>query len=160
MPVFTYVNTCIISFDVSWTFQPVLLLSRQLDLGNQWVWLDGMMSQLSHIMTLTFIIYALGAMTLATRGRRDRPYWAAPRSVAVSASGGRAMTRTRELNCSFEASEKDDKGKLFARPTCTRCLRYSLPAKPPTRSNASVRCSIRPIWSSIKCKTSIIGFQF
>jgi len=56
MPVFTYVNTCIISFDVSWTFQPILLLRWQLDLRDQWIGLDGMMSQLSHIITLTFII--------------------------------------------------------------------------------------------------------
>lgn len=52
------------------------------------------------------------------------------------------------------------KEKFVARPTCTRCLRYSLPAKPPTRSNASVRCSIRPIWSSNKSKTSMTESQF
>ena len=37
-------------------------------------------------------------MTLDTRGRRAKPYAAAPRNVAVSASGGRAMTLIRELN--------------------------------------------------------------
>ena len=45
-----------------------------------------------------FIRYDRGAMTLATRGRRAKPYAAAPRNVAVSASGGRAMTLIRELN--------------------------------------------------------------
>ena len=46
----------------------------------------------------TFIRYERGAITVDTRGRRARPYAAAPRSVAVSASGGRAMTLIRELN--------------------------------------------------------------
>ena len=41
-------------------------------------------------------------MTDDTRGRRAKPYVAAPRNVAVSASGGRAMTLIREPNCIYE----------------------------------------------------------
>ena len=44
---------------------------------------------------VTFIMYDRGATTDDTRGRRARPYCAAPRAVAVSASEGRAMTFTR-----------------------------------------------------------------
>jgi hypothetical protein len=54
----------------------------------------------------TFMIYDLGAMTLATNVVRDRPYRAAPRRVAVSASAGLAMTRMREENCSFRNVRK------------------------------------------------------
>lgn len=36
VPVFTYVNTSIISFYIRWTFQPILLLGRQLDLRIQY----------------------------------------------------------------------------------------------------------------------------
>ncbi len=46
--------------------------------------------------SFTRMIYDFGAMTDETRGRRARPYWAAPRQVAVSASEGRAMTLIRE----------------------------------------------------------------
>lgn len=44
------------------------------------------------------MMYALGATTLETSGLRAKPYAAAPRAVAVSASEGRAMTLMRELN--------------------------------------------------------------
>jgi hypothetical protein len=45
-------------------------------------------------------MYDRGAMTLDTSGRRAKPYSAAPRSVAVSASAGLAMTLIRDENCS------------------------------------------------------------
>ena len=44
------------------------------------------------------IRYERGAMTLDTRGRRAKLYAAAPCNVAVSASGGRAMTLIQKLN--------------------------------------------------------------
>lgn len=53
----------------------------------------------------TFSMYDCGAITLDTRGRRANPYCAAPRTVAVSQSAGRAMTRMRDLNCSCGGRE-------------------------------------------------------
>ena len=47
----------------------------------------------------TFNMYDCGAITLETSGRRASPYCAAPRTVAVSQSCGRAMTLIREPNC-------------------------------------------------------------
>lgn len=44
------------------------------------------------------MIYDRGAMTLDTRDLLAKPYCAAPRSVAVSASVGLAMTLIREEN--------------------------------------------------------------
>lgn len=46
-------------------------------------------------------MYDRGATTEDTSGRRARPYCAAPRAVAVSASEGRAMTLTRPPNRSW-----------------------------------------------------------
>ena len=43
----------------------------------------------------TFIMYDCGAITLDTSGRAASPYCAAPRSVAVSQSGGREITLIR-----------------------------------------------------------------
>lgn len=47
----------------------------------------------------TFMRYDRGAITLETSGLRARPYCAAPRHVAVSASEGRAITLILEPNC-------------------------------------------------------------
>jgi len=43
--------------------------------------------------------YDRGAITLETKGVRAKPYRAAPRRVAVSASAGLAITRILVLNC-------------------------------------------------------------
>ena len=63
-------------------------------------------------MALAFIRYERGAMTLDTRGRRARPYAAAPRNVAVSASGGRAMTLIREPNWLYKINKVNDEDAL------------------------------------------------
>lgn len=47
------------------------------------------------------MMYDLGAMTLETKGRRDKPYRAAPRRVAVSASAGLAITRILDEKRSY-----------------------------------------------------------
>lgn len=52
-----------------------------------------------------FIRYERGAMTDDTRGRRAKPYAAAPRNVAVSASGGRAITLIREPNWLYKKNK-------------------------------------------------------
>lgn len=47
------------------------------------------------------MMYDRGAITLETNGVRAKPYRAAPRSVAVSASAGLAITRMRDENCCY-----------------------------------------------------------
>lgn len=51
-------------------------------------------------------MYDCGAMTLDTNGRRANPYWAAPRKVAVSQSGGRAMTLIRPVKRSYKETRE------------------------------------------------------
>jgi len=47
------------------------------------------------------MMYARGTITVATIALRESPYCAAPRTVAVSASGGRAITLILPENLAY-----------------------------------------------------------
>jgi hypothetical protein len=98
VPVLADGNPCIIVFNIGWSFGPIFLVRRKLYLCE--IKLEVLSTRNHHAVRAihALIRYERGAMTLDTRGRRAKPYAAAPRNVAVPASGGRAMTLIRELN--------------------------------------------------------------
>ena len=102
LPVFANRNTSVVLPNIGWSLEPVLLLRRQFHLDEDDTYQISERANLrdSEDCIRTFSMYDCGAMPLETSDRRARPYCAAPRTVAVSQSEGRAITLIREPNIS------------------------------------------------------------